>query len=122
MKTMPVNKRVELSKCRIKWSFNEKHSRTYVFAYNDGVYYCPLCQDCCHSIKLNIGAGKRDLNGLIFAKSKELNLKKLLPPLNMTVSEVAHSEGISSKSLYYWRHALRKESKPVPGKALISSD
>ncbi|EPJ47488.1 MAG: hypothetical protein OFPII_12350 [Osedax symbiont Rs1] len=53
---------------------------------------------------------------------KESILKKLLPPLNMTVSEVAHSEGISSKTLYHWRDIIRKEGKPVPGKTLTSSD
>ena len=53
---------------------------------------------------------------------KESSLKKLLPPLNMTVSEVAHSEGISSKTLYYWRDVLRKEGQPVPGKTLTTND
>ena len=53
---------------------------------------------------------------------KESILKKLLPPLNMTVSAVAHSEGISSKILYHWRHVLRKEGHLVPGKTLTSSD
>ena len=53
---------------------------------------------------------------------KESILKKLLPPLNMTVSEVAHSEGISSKTLYHWRDVLRKEGQPVPGKTLTTND
>ena len=53
---------------------------------------------------------------------KESILKKLLPPLNMTVSEVAHSEGISSKTLYHWRDVLRREGQPVPGKTLTSND
>jgi transposase-like protein len=53
---------------------------------------------------------------------KESILKKLLPPMNMTVLEVAHSEGISPKTLYHWRDALRKEGQPVPGKTLTSND
>jgi len=53
---------------------------------------------------------------------KESILKKLLPPLNMTVQEVAHSEGISSKTLYHWRDVLRKEGQPVSGKTLTSND
>ena len=53
---------------------------------------------------------------------KESILKKLLPPLNMTVSEVARSEGISSKTLYHWRDVLRREGQPVPGKTLTSND
>ncbi|NRB26038.1 transposase, partial [Shewanella sp.] len=53
---------------------------------------------------------------------KEAILKKLLPPLNMTVAEVAHREGISTKTLYNWRNILRKEGRPVPGKTLTSDD
>lgn len=42
----------------------------------------------------------------------------------MTVAEVAHSEGISSNTLYHWRDKLRKEGQPVPGtgKTLTSDD
>jgi len=53
---------------------------------------------------------------------KEAILKKLLPPQNMTVAEVASSEGISTKTLYHWRDKLRKEGQPVPGKTLTSDD
>jgi transposase-like protein len=53
---------------------------------------------------------------------KESILKKLLPPQNMTVAEVAISEGISTKTLYHWRDKLRKEGQPVPGKTLTSDD
>ena len=53
---------------------------------------------------------------------KESILKKLLPSLNMTVSEVTRSEGISSKTLYHWRDVLRREGQPVPGKTLTSND
>ena len=53
---------------------------------------------------------------------KEAILKKLLPPQSMTVAEVAHREGISTKTLYNWRNILRKEGRPVPGKTLTSDD
>lgn len=53
---------------------------------------------------------------------KEAILKKLLPPQSMTVAEVAHSESVSSKTLYHWRDKLRKEGLPVPGKTLTSDD
>ena len=53
---------------------------------------------------------------------KEAILKKLLPPQNMTVAEVAESEGISSKTLYHWRNVLRKKGQPVPGKTLTSDE
>jgi hypothetical protein len=79
-----------------------------------------LCQDCCYPLKLSInlifGSVKRNLNGSVFQERKELTLKKLLPPLNLTVSEVAHSEGFSAKTLYHWRDVLRKVGQPVPGK------
>lgn len=34
---------------------------------------------------------------------KEALLKKLLPPYNLSVAEVARQEGISDASLYAWR-------------------
>lgn len=51
---------------------------------------------------------------------KEAVLKKLLPPLNMTVAEVAQQEGIAEQTLYNWRKQLRTEGKPVPGKTNTS--
>ena len=42
-------------------------------------------------------------------------LKKLLPPLNKSVPEVAAEEHISEATLYNWRSKLRSEGKPVPG-------
>lgn len=37
------------------------------------------------------------------SERKEAILNKLLPPLNMTVAEVARSEGMSEQTLYTWR-------------------
>lgn len=45
---------------------------------------------------------------------KESVLKKFLPPLSMTVSEVSKEEGISVQTLYYWLKQLRKSGKSVP--------
>ncbi len=42
-------------------------------------------------------------------------LKKLLPPHNKTVPEVAAEERISEATLYNWRSKLRSQGKPVPG-------
>ena len=50
---------------------------------------------------------------------KEAVLNKLLPPHNMTVTEVARSEGISYQTLYHWRDKVRKEGRP---KTLTSDD
>jgi len=40
---------------------------------------------------------------------KEAVLKKLFPPLNMTVAEVSRHEGISTASLYNWCKQARLE-------------
>ena len=42
-------------------------------------------------------------------------LKKLLPPENRPVSQVAPEEGISDATLYNWLKQARKEGMPVPG-------
>ena len=42
-------------------------------------------------------------------------LKKLLPPHNKTIPEVAAEDYISEATLYNWRNKLRSEGKPVPG-------
>jgi len=42
-------------------------------------------------------------------------LKKLLPPQNRPVPEVAREEGISEPTLYNWRQKAREQGAPVPG-------
>ncbi len=42
-------------------------------------------------------------------------LKKLLPPMNMSVAEVSRQEGISTVTLYAWRNRVKAEGVPVPG-------
>ena len=44
---------------------------------------------------------------------KEAILKKLLPPHNLTVVEVAREEGIAVQTLYHRRDKAIKESRPV---------
>jgi transposase-like protein len=51
---------------------------------------------------------------------KEALLKKLLPPYNLTVTEVSKEEGISTTSLYHWRKQARLEGVPVPGSSRLS--
>ena len=42
-------------------------------------------------------------------------LKKLLPPLNMSVAEVSRQENISNVTLYAWRKQLRERGHVVLG-------
>ena len=53
---------------------------------------------------------------------KESVLKKLLPPYNLTVTEVSEQEGISTGALYNWRKQARINGKPVPGPSKISEN
>lgn len=47
-------------------------------------------------------------------------LKKLLPPHNLPVSEVAEMEGISEATLYNWRTQAKQQGIPVPESRKIS--
>ena len=42
-------------------------------------------------------------------------LKKLLPPHNRSVPQVAREEGISEPTLYNWRKQAKERGIPVPG-------
>ena len=53
------------------------------------------------------------------SERKESILKKLLPPLNMTVAAVARQEGVSAQTLYNWRDKAKKLGILVPGKKII---
>ncbi len=46
---------------------------------------------------------------------KEAVLKKLLPPNNKSVAELAAEEGISAATLFNWRKAVRKQGRLLPG-------
>lgn len=56
------------------------------------------------------------------SERRESILKKLLPPLNMTVAEVSRQEGVSAQTLYNWRDKAKKLGMPVPGKKLSTED
>lgn len=53
---------------------------------------------------------------------KEAIFKKLLPPHNLSVVEVAREEGIAVQTLYRWRDIARKECRPVLEKTLTAND
>lgn len=46
---------------------------------------------------------------------KEALLKKLLPPHNLSVAELARQEGISDATLYAWRKQAKAGGAAVPG-------
>jgi len=45
---------------------------------------------------------------------KESVLKKMLPPSNKSIPEIADEEGISQGTLYNWRKAARAEGRLLP--------
>ncbi len=45
---------------------------------------------------------------------KEAVLKKMLPPTNRSIKELAQEEGISEGTLYNWRKAARAEGRLLP--------
>jgi transposase-like protein len=47
-------------------------------------------------------------------------LKKMLPPHNRSVAEVAKDEGMSEATLYNWRHQAKQQGVPVPGSGKTS--
>ncbi|BFM06807.1 hypothetical protein GCM10025791_13770 [Halioxenophilus aromaticivorans] len=46
---------------------------------------------------------------------KQMILSKLLPPLSMSVAQVARDEGIGLQTLYNWRDKAKQQGRPVPG-------
>ena len=49
-------------------------------------------------------------------EGKEAVLRKLAPPMNLTVPEVAEAEGISAASLYNWRKQARERGEILPSR------
>jgi len=47
-------------------------------------------------------------------------LKKMLPPHNQPITEVAQDEGISEATLYNWRNQVKQQGVPVPGSGKTS--
>ena len=56
------------------------------------------------------------------AERKASVLKKLLPPHNLSVSEVAALEGISEATLYNWRTKAKHQGVAVPGSGKTSDN
>ena len=50
------------------------------------------------------------------AERKEAVLRKLAPPMNLTVPEVAEAEGISPATLYNWRKQARERGQVLPSR------
>lgn len=48
------------------------------------------------------------------AERKEAVLKKMLPPHNRSLKELAADEGISEATLHLWRKAARREGRLLP--------
>lgn len=48
------------------------------------------------------------------AERKEAILKKMLPPNNRSIKEIAQEEGISEATLYNWRKAARTAGRLLP--------
>ncbi|WP_410402937.1 transposase [Halopseudomonas pelagia] len=48
-------------------------------------------------------------------ESKEALLRKLLPPHNLSVAELAQQEGMSEQTLYNWRKQAKAGGAAVPG-------
>lgn len=53
---------------------------------------------------------------------KESVLKKLLPPHNLSVAELARQEGICDVTLYTWRKQAKARGAVVPGSAKVPED
>ena len=53
---------------------------------------------------------------------KESVLKKLLPPHNLSVAELARQEGISDVTLYTWRKQAKARGEVVPGSGKVPED
>lgn len=49
-------------------------------------------------------------------------LKKLLPPINLSVAELARQEGVSEQTLYNWRKQVKAEGAAVPGDKKLADD
>lgn len=45
---------------------------------------------------------------------QEAVLKKMMPPHNKTIKELAREEGISEATLYNWRNAARRQGRLMP--------
>ena len=58
----------------------------------------------------------------ISPERKEAILKKLLPPLRLSVAQLAREEGITQQTLYNWRNQLKEQGQVVPSKNQKTDD
>nr|WP_231372030.1 MULTISPECIES: IS3 family transposase [unclassified Thioalkalivibrio] len=58
--------------------------------------------------------GRREVPVKYSDERKEAVLKKLLPPHNRTVAQLADEEGISAATLYNWRRKAREQGRLLP--------
>lgn len=49
------------------------------------------------------------------AERKEAVLRKMMPPMNVPVADLARETGISEVTLYHWRKQAKQEGRVVPG-------
>ena len=61
------------------------------------------------------GAGKRIRVKAYPAERKEALLRRMMPPENKLVSELARETGITEQTLYTWRRQLKSQGVAVPG-------
>jgi len=62
-----------------------------------------------------IGGGQRVEVKAYSAERKEAVLRRMMPPENKAVSELARETGITEQTLYTWRRQLKDQGMPVPG-------
>lgn len=58
--------------------------------------------------------GGKKIEMAIALERKEAILKKMLPPLSISVTKLATEEGICKKTLYNWRNQLKSQGQIVP--------
>ena len=61
------------------------------------------------------GTGKRIRVKAYSAERKEAILRRMMPPENKPVSELARETGITEQTLYTWRRQLKSQGVAVPG-------
>jgi transposase len=61
------------------------------------------------------GAGKRVRVKAYPAERREALLRRMMPPENKAVSELARETGITEQTLYTWRRQLKSQGVAVPG-------
>ena len=64
--------------------------------------------------KCRPGAENRFYMKRISAERKEAVIKKMLPPLSMSVHELMEIEGISRSTLYDWKTSLFSDGEEMP--------